>query len=791
MNPNHETFLSGSEEVDVTTDSNRESDSDFVPPSISENDDEGDAILSNELLSRKYWTLEPALTDYDETSNGFIYESCENTDISGSAYQENNQECSSNCSDTQLRIDPTDVDEVSNNQKRRTVFNNKRKRKHNCVYCDLPVYNFARHLERQHSDEFEVQAFMSKDKSNPERKQIIDKIRKEGDFCSGEPVPVQGKKNSRLEKIGVGYYESKSSLLPCIHCRGYYSKKYLRRHVKRCHLNKAADTSKRTRPQADGQTLMSGHFGPNDPLRTSGVLTSLRADEISLVAKRDKLICEVARKYLKSHREKHLTMVARRYMRRLARLLMEVRNIENDKSLQLLSILNPTKFKAIVAATRKICCYDSSTKKFRSPSFALQLGTIIKKAISAAYSMEVQKNCNSPRLAVLVSMKKLVEEEWAVEVSTEAGQNLNLNRFNKPTLMPVAEDISKMKKYLDKLVLDAKTKLAENDKNEDAYRQLIEGCYCNLLLFNKRRVGELQRILLDTYLKVQNSQPSGDFEKLLSQTEKILIKNIKRIVIRGKRGRGVPVLFDKSTQEALDLAIQCRSNFYEANNNPYLFGVCHTESCISGYHIFRKHVKMALGDVNKTSVLTSTKLRKHLATIAQILKMGSSDLEQLATFMGHTTKTHNEWYRLPSDIYQTAKVAKILLLAQETSIDKYMGRDLNELDVDEDIVVDVHSNSEDEAEGMQEEHVLQNEKAGTSKSVDETRVIDNKKNKRLLKKWSCEEKEATKKFFEKHIKMKRPPKKDEVLKLVEKHPSLFNDRSWQTIKVFVCNLYSK
>ncbi|KAJ8933290.1 hypothetical protein NQ314_014118 [Rhamnusium bicolor] len=36
-------------------------------------------------------------------------------------------------------------------------------------------------------------------------------------------------------------------------------------------------------------------------------------------------------------------------------------------------------------------------------------------------------------------------------------------------------------------------------------------------------------------------------------------------------------------------------------------------------------------------------------------------MERLAAFMGHTKKTHEAYYRLPQDIYQTAKVSKMLL----------------------------------------------------------------------------------------------------------------------------------
>lgn len=82
------------------------------------------------------------------------------------------------------------------------------------MYCDVAVLNFARHLERQHSDELEVRRFLDLDKSDAMRKQIINKIRKEGDFCSGEAIPVQ-----RKGEISQNSKEA-CKLLPCVHCKG-------------------------------------------------------------------------------------------------------------------------------------------------------------------------------------------------------------------------------------------------------------------------------------------------------------------------------------------------------------------------------------------------------------------------------------------------------------------------------------------------------------------------------------------------------------------------------------------
>lgn len=43
--------------------------------------------------------------------------------------------------------------------------------------------------------------------------------------------------------------------------------------------------------------------------------------------------------------------------------------------------------------------------------------------------------------------------------------------------------------------------------------------------------------------------------------KKILLKSFKRVVIRGKRGREVPVLFSKDMQDHMKLLLQARPHF--------------------------------------------------------------------------------------------------------------------------------------------------------------------------------------------------------------------------------------
>lgn len=339
-------------------------------------------------------------------------------------------------------------------------------------------------------------------------------------------------------------------------------------------------------------------------------------------------------------------------------------------------------------------------------------------------------------------------------------------------------------------MIQTKSMLAADSSDLKSYRLLTEALFCNLVLFNKRRVGELQRITLAEFTKYYDRPTiSTDFEKILNESEKILYRSLKRVVVRGKRGRGVPVLFDRDSIESIEFLISLRKNF-QFGDNPYLFGIPHTENPIGGTWTIRKHAKKALGNASKASLLTSTKMRKHLATIVQILKMEKNDLEQLAAFMGHTEKTHSEFYRLPADIYQTAKVSKILMMAKNNSIEKYKGKTLSEIQIDENLVeVDSDQDSDLEYEDQCNSQSASNDYA---EPTDELNIQQNqRKGKRNLIPWTSEQKSLAETFFKNHINNKKPPKKCEVMSLIEKYPNVFSNRSWMVIKVYIQNKYTK
>lgn len=78
--------------------------------------------------------------------------------------------------------------------------------------------------------------------------------------------------------------------------------------------------------------------------------------------------------------------------------------------------------------------------------------------------------------------------------------------------------------------------------------------------------------------------------------------------------------------------------------------------------------------------LRSTKLRKHIATMSQLLNLSNSDREQLANFMGHDLAIHNEYYRLPDETLQISRVSKILLAMESGKLHELKGKSLEEFD---------------------------------------------------------------------------------------------------------------
>ena len=101
---------------------------------------------------------------------------------------------------------------------------------------------------------------------------------------------------------------------------------------------------------------------------------------------------------------------------------------------------------------------------------------------------------------------------------------------------------------------------------------------------------------------------------------------------------------------------------------------------ICGNYPLRKHVQQQL-QLKCPEAIKSTKLRKHIVTLSQLLNLEERELEMLATFMGHDITVHWDFYRLPEDNVQLAICGKLLVLMDQGKMDQFAGKKLSEIDI--------------------------------------------------------------------------------------------------------------
>lgn len=215
----------------------------------------------------------------------------------------------------------------------------------------------------------------------------------------------------------------------------------------------------------------------------------------------------------------------------------------------------------------------------------------------------------------------------------------------------------------------------------------------------------------------------------------------------GKGSRAVVILFPEEIEKYIKIILKHREKFIE-NDSDYLFAIPGSKvKWGRGDIAIRKLTKKM--QLENPSAITSNKLRKHIATVMQILNLSHDDIKQFSTFMGHTQKTHEEFYELPVDVYQTAKVSKMLLMIEKGVPVEHKRKTLSEIDVDiqypeendllaaNDVSISKNRNDETEYEVQEDieiddictsESVIAEEQSYLKQTNDNAKAVNKKRN---------------------------------------------------------------
>ena len=280
--------------------------------------------------------------------------------------------------------------------------------------------------------------------------------------------------------------------------------------------------------------------------------------------------------------------------------------------------------------------------------------------------------------------KEVCESSWEVYVSTHAHRTLGAMKRNNPVFLSTHGDIVEMTKYMH----DAGDRCVEHLRNDEgdsvkeAWNTLNEITLCQMILFNRRRQGEVSKMQVTEFEKRHTAKPDGMC--VLSKLEMHLCKILQLVEIVGKRGSVVPVILTEKMIERVSLLLEKRAIVGVQSDNKFLFARSYYSSSghIRGSDCLRKHANVC--NASNPNLLRSTKLRKQVATSSQMLALSENQLNLLASFMGHDLRVHREYYQVPSTVLRVAKLSKLFISLEKGQLPSQQGRSLDSISFDDD-----------------------------------------------------------------------------------------------------------
>lgn len=260
---------------------------------------------------------------------------------------------------------------------------------------------------------------------------------------------------------------------------------------------------------------------------------------------------------------------------------------------------------------------------------------------------------------VVENFLKLIEKDYPVSVNKVVHESQGHRNRLKRIVLPSMDDIKTLNMYLKTERTNALKTLQQDKFSKATWRILAETTLISTMMFNRRRAGELERVLIENL-----ENPAAISKDEAPELCQFLSKYV-RISIRGKLGRTVPVLLHEQILQSMQTIIYYRKQAGVSEQNPYVFGIETLDKRRHKYLracVLMQKYSVASGAKMPTSLRGRT-LRKHIATICITLDMSENQVSDLADFMGHHEKMHKLYYR-QSVITKDLAISQLLKYAQ-------------------------------------------------------------------------------------------------------------------------------
>ncbi|XP_077435661.1 M-phase phosphoprotein 8 isoform X2 [Vanacampus margaritifer] len=537
-------------------------------------------------------------------------------------------------------------------------------KKHFCFYCQKPFTQLEKHLEKKHAEETDVTHAIHFPRGSKVRQTSLDQIRDKGDYEQRAKALRKGGD----EKV-VTQTEVKSpkicvrDFLPCQHCFTFYRKTDLWRHEQSCKARKGDDKSSETpNVETAGQSATS-HILPMSEFLPDGcreIIRTMHQDNIARHIVHDPLICKYGSALLAKygHDKSQFAYVGQK-MRQLGRFMIAINEL--DSSVHYLhQLCSPSRFELAVDGAKKASGFDPSCSRFKTFSLVSKIGYSLKRAAEIAFG---ESRMTEDRLTEgeVKAFIQLVDTKWSQRFSRRSLASSS----SKPEVpmvevdaSGVTEDLIKLHRFIADEGDEARREL-RHDPSVTNWKKLSEATLADVCLFNRTRVGNIGRLLLQTYAgkKLWGAfLPSADQIKKCTKLEIEVSGHLTRVELEGQFGRNMLVLLTERMTSSLDLLVENRQDAGVSKSNPYLFARTEGQSFIRGLDCFRR-AAVECG-VKNPEALLSPVLREQIACCWQLMSLSQCELDRVAGLLG---KSSQECYALTKNASQLEEASKHLL----------------------------------------------------------------------------------------------------------------------------------
>lgn len=215
---------------------------------------------------------------------------------------------------------------------------------------------------------------------------------------------------------------------------------------------------------------------------------------------------------------KQYVHLIRTELRTLIRIRFMMYNI--DPQVQtIVEVFDPSKWDTFIECVKKYAHLDEKVIAFKSPTNIQQVGllfTKVAKFIGASCMLSEEEDFQRKKITAWLEK---YEARYKSEVGWQANKLATEKKCQKKKLLSLASDMIKLNNHVNSMIESSK-EILKGGYNQIAFENLNKAVMVSVLLFNRKRVGEMRTLIVKDFLNRRKVGKDSEIYKGLSESDK-------------------------------------------------------------------------------------------------------------------------------------------------------------------------------------------------------------------------------------------------------------------------------